>query len=386
METLPQSVSILGTRGIPARHGGFETFAEKLALYLVKRGWDVTVYCQVTGEGEVQEEEWQGVRLVKIPVIRDDALHTIIFDWRAIRQATRKPGCILTLGYNTAFLSLYCLLRRKKQIINMDGIEWKRKKWSLPVKIWFYLNEKLGALMGNALVADHPEIKNHLTSVFTRKKITMIPYGADYISHADKSLIDVYKLEEKKYALLIARPEPENSILEVVKAFSETHRGIKLVVLGGYDEAHPYQKQVMEAASVEVMFVGAIYDKEIVSALRYYARFYIHGHQVGGTNPALVEALGASCAVLAHKNKFNTWVAGKAAIFFSDVSKCSEKIKKLIEDQDLLNELKTHSENIHRSRFTWKSILGQYESLLIKYNHRCGWSGDGRYGKDKSKV
>lgn len=370
MSSSNASISILGTRGIPAQHGGFETFAEKLAFYLVQQGWNVTVYCQVTGDGPIVEEIWNDIRLVKISVPKDNAFNTIKFDWHSMRHAVREPGNILTLGYNTAFLSIYCLLRRKKQFINMDGIEWKRKKWSLPIKGWFYLNEKLGSLMGSELIADHPEIAKHLKTMFTRKKIRMIPYGADHIANADRSIIDNYHLRENNYALLIARPEPENSILEVVTAFSQHNRGIKLLVLGDYNEAeNKYHKQVRQAASDEVMFLGAIYDKSTIAALRYYCKFYIHGHQVGGTNPALVEALGAGCAVLARTNKFNSWVAADGAVYFSDVTSCSEQITVLLENQHLIDMLKANSNRIFQERFRWDTILQQYETLLLQYTY-----------------
>ena len=137
-----KSFAILGTRGIPASHGGFETFAEKLALYLVDKGWTVTVYCQETGTGSIYESIWQGVRLIHIPVKQNNALGSIIFDWRSTLHTCREKSLKLTLGYNTAvFTSLY-RLKRLQSLINMDGIEWKRKKWCVSEKIWLYFNGK----------------------------------------------------------------------------------------------------------------------------------------------------------------------------------------------------------------------------------------------------
>lgn len=358
---------ILGTRGIPAAHGGFETFAEYLALYLVKQGWRVIVYCQLDGEGAITEDVWQGVERVNIPVPQSGAKGTVIFDWIATRHAARFNDLCLTLGYNTA---VFCALLRIKQIpnvINMDGIEWKRQKWGWVAKTWFYLNELAGLWLGNHLVADHPGIKQHLQRAVNPDKITMIPYGSDVVSKGSAEPLAKYGLTSGCYGILIARPEPENSILEVVQAYSRANRGMPLVVLGNYKPDHAYQAAVQAAASDEIKFVGAIYDKAEVQALRAHARFYVHGHQVGGTNPSLVEALGAGNPVLAHANPFNQWVAADAAVYFADVDGCEQQLVRLLTDEALLSQLQASAVRHHQERFTWEHILSQYEDLLVQW-------------------
>jgi hypothetical protein len=150
-----------------------------------------------------------------------------------------------------------------------------------------------------------PSGDQHLATRVAASKITMIPYGADRIDNADSGVLAQYGLQPGGYAMVVARPEPENSTLEIIAAFSRKPRGMKLVVLGRYDPEVPYYNQVQDVASGEVMFPGAIYDKAAVSALRFHSSLYAHGHQVGGTNPSLVEAMGAGSAVLAHGNHFN---------------------------------------------------------------------------------
>ena len=223
-------LAILGIRGIPAAHGGFETFAHGLAPYLVKQGWQVTVYCQAEGSAPVAESHWQGVRLVTISVAQSGPLSTFIFDWKSILHAAKEGGLMLTLGYNTAIFCGWFRVKGIANVMNMDGIEWKRQKWSFPFKAWFYLNEKLGSWFSNHLVADHPEIKAHLTRNVAADKITVIPYGADDIQSASESVLEEFDLIPSNYAIVIARAEPENSILEIVTAFSASPRGIKLVV------------------------------------------------------------------------------------------------------------------------------------------------------------
>lgn len=359
-------IAILGTRGVPAQHGGFETFAEHLSLYLANRGWDVTVYCQEDGAGLIRQDVWRCVKRVIIPVERSGAAGTVQFDWLSIKHAaTSGHRLVLTLGYNTAS---FCMIYRRygvRNLINMDGIEWRRDKWKPHERAWLWLNERLGCWLGDHLIADHPEIANHLATRVSREKITVIPYGAVEVTSADEAAIRPYNLDVGQYAVLIARPEPENSVLEIVQGFSARRRGKKLVVLGNYDaKVNVFHQQVMAAASDEVCFLGAIYDKSVVEALRFYARFYVHGHRVGGTNPSLVEALGAGSAVLAHDNHFNRWVVGDGARYFSTSEECALRMDELFADDVLVTRMRKSSRERYLAEFTWNKILGEYERLL----------------------
>lgn len=360
-----KSLNILGIRGIPAAHGGFETFAEHFSLYLLEKGWVVTVYCQLDSDGAIYEDMWNGVNRVNIPVSQKGAFGTIIFDWKSILHAAKSNTKVLTLGYNTAIFSTVLRLKRIYNVMNMDGVEWKRDKWSFMQRVWLYVNEKLGAWLANKLIADHPDIKKHLSKFVSEDKITVIPYSAHIIKNADKSLIEQFGITADNYAIVIARPEPENSIIEIIRAFSRRKRGFNLLVLGNYtvDECD-YHKQVINAASDEVIFIGAIYDKAILNSLRYYSRLYIHGHTVGGTNPSLVEALGAGSAVLAHDNRFNRWVAGEGALFFSSESDCAAKLDLVLNDSEKLSSMRNFSKNQMLDKFTWDRVHGEYEKLL----------------------
>lgn len=362
---------VLGTRGLPATHGGFETFCENLSLYLVSEGWIVTVYCQETGSGAITESVWKGVNLVHIPIQNTGALGTILFDWKAASHALSQSGLFLTLGYNTAIFNVMQRIKGQVNIINMDGIEWKRDKWSKLAKTWFWLNERIACWIGNHLIADHPKIKAHLATRVNDVKITMIPYGAQEIMHADAGLLSSYGVEVGNYSIIIARPEPENSFFEMVSAFSQKRRNHKLLVLGNFQpETNPFHKKVIDAASDEVIFPGAIYDAPIVQALRYYSRYYLHGHRVGGTNPSLVEAMGAGCAVIAHDNDFNRWVAGPKAAYFANESDCASIFDNLLSDDATLRQMKDASRIRFNERFTWSLILREYEELLLQWYPR----------------
>lgn len=358
---------ITGIRGIPARHGGFETFAEDLSRFLIDRGWKVIVYCQETGKGGLYHSDWQGIQCIHIPVPKLGTLSSIIFDVKSIIHSIRyNNSVILTLGYNTAVFNLLYRLKGKYNVINMDGIEWKRQKWGIGAKLWLRLNEQFACWFGNHLIADHPYISDHLAGQAARKKISTIPYGAHEIIQADVSIINRYNLKKDKYAILVARAEPENSILEIVTAFSLQKYEAKLVVLGDYKpEENTYHEEVMTAAGSEVVFLGAIYDAAKVDALRFFARFYIHGHQVGGTNPSLVEALGAGNAILAHDNKFNRWVAQDGAVYFHDIASAANFIQRLFIDDIIIAKLKNAAKERFRKKFQLNQILSHYEQLLL---------------------
>ena len=365
-------LAILGTRGVPAAHGGFETFAEFLSVYLVARNWDVTVYCQTEDgeDGDIRFDEWNGVKRVTLCVRKQGALGTIFFDWRSIRHAASSgQKLILTLGYNTALFCYPYRLRGIRNLINMDGLEWKRDKWKWYERFWLWFNERAGCLLGDHLVADHPEIANHLSTRVPRGKITTIPYGANRVDVADVHCLETLGVTPGQYAVVIARPEPENSIYEIVESFSRKARGMKLVVLGKYDPiTNPFHKSVLAVASDEVIFPGAIYDKCIVEAIRFYASIYVHGHRVGGTNPSLVEALGAGSAILAHDNSFNRWVAGSGAIYFKDSDQCASFFENLSQGKIDVSALKRNSLNRFSEEFQLDDVLGRYEELLVRWS------------------
>jgi glycosyltransferase involved in cell wall biosynthesis len=354
---------ILGSRGIPNRHGGFEACAQHLAPWLVERGWEVTVYCQEAAESARHRDTWRGVILEHVPTPGAGARGSIWFDAWTTRHASAHDDLVLTLGFNTALFFPWYRLRSRRHVVNMDGIEWQRGKWPRPVRAWFYANSWIAGLAADHLIADHPEIASMLARRGLAARTTMVPYGADRIDHAPTTALDALGLTARHYGLVIARPEPENSILEIVAAWSRTRRRWPLVVLGGYQHGHPYHAAVRNAAGPDVLFPGAIYDEAVVQALRHHARLYVHGHTVGGTNPSLVEALGAGSPVLAHDNVFNRWVAGGGARYFANVDGCARALS-VLNDDAALDAMRKASHARHAEAFTWERVLPAYEAVL----------------------
>ncbi|KKB77277.1 hypothetical protein VW29_18050 [Devosia limi DSM 17137] len=360
-----RDINILGTRGIPAAHGGFETFAQHLALYLRDRGWNVTVYCQADNNAaHRREDDWNGIRRVHFGTAHGGPIGTVQFDLRCVLDVLRRPGIDLVLGYNTAILNVLQRLAGRRVLMNMDGIEWKRGKWPLPARAWFYCNEVIGSNTCSTAIADHPEIARHLARRSFRPA-EIIPYGAASVSAAPVAPLDPFGLHPSRYMLTVARMEPENSILEMVSAFSARPRGMKYLLLGALDPSKPYHRRVRAAASDEVVFAGAIYDRPIVQALRFHAYACLHGHQVGGTNPSLVEAMGAGSAIIAHDNRFNRWTAGEGQLFFTDINSCSAALGEALTNSARITVARQMARQRHQQHFRWEDVLHAYEQLLL---------------------
>jgi glycosyltransferase involved in cell wall biosynthesis len=298
----------------------------------------------------------------------------MLFDCIATLHSLVSGRLPLVLGYNTAVLSLLYRAAGRRSIMNMDGTEWRRGRWPRPVKVWYRINELLGCLLSDHLIADNPEIFRHLTTRARVRacKVSTIPYGADSIEYADPALLTRYGLASRNYALGIGRIVPENSILEIVRSWGQAGLEQTLVLLGAFaPDQNTYHRAIKEAADQKVQFLGAVYDKGLVNALRFHSRFYIHGHQVGGTNPSLVEALGAGSPIIAHDNCFNRWVAGPDAMYFRNedelIRACSELARAPAQH---LAKLSAASRARHVERFRWEDILADYHRLLLEWSNR----------------
>lgn len=365
---MTRTVRILGTHGIPANYGGFETAAENVAKYLVSRGWRVIVYCQAEGRGPIVEDEWHGIERVTIPVDLPGWRGTAKFDKLSIIHACHFRDVCLTFGYNTGIYNWRQRVRGIPNVINMDGIEWSRKRWGFAKQAILYVNERFAALYGNMLIADHPEIEKYLWTRAPKSKLTMIAYGADPVGVVPTKEVEDRRLIPGRYFTLIARPIPENSILDLVRGFTRRQRGFKLVILGKYEyKKDTYHRAVLDASNEEVVFVGPIYDPATVQALRRHCAGYLHGHTVGGTNPSLVEAMAAGNAVVAHDNPYNRWVVGDGALYFRDADAVDEAITRMIDEPALARRLGGASVERFQQHFTWEMIGKAYEDVLLKF-------------------
>lgn len=363
------SVHMLGSHGVPAAYGGFETAAEHVGLHLAAKGWDVTVHCQVEGLDTTSTDHWNDIRRVNIPEHRPGWRGTGSFDRKSVRHLLRErrdADVCLTFGYNTGALNIAHRTVGIPNVINMDGIEWSREKWGPVLKAVLLANERCAGFLGDLLIADHPVIAEYLQRHFGARRVRTITYGAPTVLEAPTGPVEELGLRPGHFGTLICRPVPENSIVEIVAAWSHRRRGIPLVILGDYDRSDDYQRKVLDTASDEIRFVGALYDQTQVSALRRHSRVYLHGHTVGGTNPSLVEALGAGNPVIAHDNRYNTWVAGDAGRYFSDTADLTDLLDRTLGDELSLRAMSGAAYARHAEEFTWPRIGAAYEEVLLE--------------------
>jgi glycosyltransferase involved in cell wall biosynthesis len=361
-----KTIAILGSRGIPAKYGGFETFAEELSRRLVGQGVNVTVYCE--SEEEKGSSSYNGVTLCHVKAPKLGPLSTLLFDLRCLWHARKAYDVVYMLGYGA---SLFCFIPRlfgTEVWINMDGVEWKRSKWSSLAKFWLRTMEGLALHIPDRIICDAEGIKKHLLSRHSKIPVcSVIPYGAPIVNGLDKhSREEGVSFFPYSYYLVVCRLEPENHVLEIVEGFSGSTTNKSLIIVGQLDSRSSYSRTLLTAAQDRrVMFMGPVYDKPKLQALRRNAFGYFHGHSVGGTNPSLLEALGCGRFILAHDNLFNREVAGEVAFFFKTV----EEIPSLIGKVESLNEEETRDRfakgmKIIASKYNWDKVTEAYLSLL----------------------
>ncbi|HEY1096602.1 MAG TPA: DUF1972 domain-containing protein [Alphaproteobacteria bacterium] len=364
---MTKQLIILGTHGIPARHGGFETFTERMALYLIKHGWQVTVMGQAD---EADETSWNDIQCIYLKKRKSGFLKyldPLLYDMAAIWHTRHMPGIILTLGYNTAIFNLLPYFLQRRQIINMDGLEWKRSKYKYwHEKLWLRLNEWVALRIADTCIADHPEIASYLLKKSPHTRIKTIAYGADIPrqSEIDIHLLDTFHVKPHEYGLIIARAEPENQIADMVHAWKNAKSPHPLLIVGKYDRQNKYQNYVLSLADDRIKFIGAIYDPKTINTLRSFTAVYLHGHQVGGTNPSLVEAMAAASPIIAHDNPFNRHTTGHHAFYFELGRDLTLKIDYLLDNRDKAKKLGHQAQEWQKNHYRWTTILNDYRQLL----------------------
>ena len=356
-------IAILGTRGIPNRYGGFEQCAEKLALAWVKTGHEVTVYCPA--EHPVKGSTWQGVRRRFIPSFegRLGPWGTLLYDFLCLKDALSADfEVVLNLGYVPA--GVFFPKRRPPLafVTNMDGLEWKRRKWSWAKRRFARLCEARAAQRSAHLVADNPGIQEHLERTYGVHNITYIPYGAEIPPPPEPTFLREFGLSPYGFYLLIARLEPENNIATILEGYLRSGVREPFLVVGGLTT--PYSRELVRrfARREGIRFCGAIYDYSKLSTLRHFARLYFHGHEVGGTNPSLLEAMAAGALIVAHDNVFNRYVLGEEGFYFSN----PEEVARIIRYHDQRLRPLFAEKNLAKIKhhYRWDKVSQAYLALF----------------------
>ena len=358
-------MAILGTRGIPARYGGFETFAEEVSSRLVERGVDVTVYCEAMDRRKIAS--YKKIKLKYVPSFSAGPLTTILFDLRCLWHARRSFDVVYMLGYGAA---LFCFIPRlwgKQVWINMDGIEWARAKWNWLAKIWFKLMEAIAMWTANRIIADAEGIRRHLESRHRyMPDCSVIPYGAPvFDGPPDPAPLKEWGLDPNGYYLVVCRLEPENHVLEIIEGFSRSSSSSLLVIVGAHLSGTIYVQRLLHINDERLRFIGTVFDQRKLQALRCHARVYFHGHSVGGTNPSLLEALGCGNIIIAHDNFFNREVAGDVGLYFKGPGDIPEILAAVDSYSPEQQRVKADAARcIIREKYDWDMIAAGYLSLI----------------------
>ena len=358
-------IALLGTRGIPARYGGFETFAEELSTRLTARGHQVTVYCRERPE----TASYRGVDLVWLPTIRHKYLDTIAHTFVSALHLTlrRGPYPIDVALYCNAANAIFTLLPRIAGIpiaLNVDGIERRRKKWNRYARAWYYCSEYLSTIFPNRFVTDAEAIRRYYREQWSADSL-FIPYGADTTLATTRDTLDRLGLEPGHYFLYVSRLEPENRALDVREAFEAVPASdMKLALIGDAPYDTEYIERVRATKDPRVVMPGAIYGTGYAE-LGTWCFAYVHATEVGGTHPALIEAMARGALVLYLDTAENREVCGDAGLPYNDREELTARMKETLAMSDAERAVYRQRALARvRERYDWDVVTSQYESLL----------------------
>ena len=357
-------LAIIGTRGVPANYGGFETFAEELGSRLAARGHEVTVYGR-RGFIDPQLGEYRGMQLVVLPAFRSKHLETVSHTLLAALHAARR-GFDVVLMCNAANAPFVRILQMAgiPVALNVDGLERKRRKWGIAGRSYYRLGECLAARLPDALITDAEVIRRYYRRAYGAAS-EMIVYGGDLEAPEDSDVLAELGLEPGEYLLYVSRFEPENNPDQVLEAYRRMKESRPLVMVGGAPYARGLTRRVAELADKRVLLPGPIYG-EGYRQLLFNCRAYIHATEVGGTHPALVEAMGAGRPVLYYDTPENREVAGDVGSRFSfgGDNSLETVIASVIDDDERLRDMGRLSKSRVEERYRWSDVADRYEEVL----------------------
>lgn len=357
-------LAILGTRGIPAHYGGFETFADQVSTRLAERGVGVTVFCPAPSPKP--NEIYRGVTLKYVQFPSLGKYSEMMWDARCFCEARRGFDIVYMLGLGGAFAAWVPRVFGAQVWVNTDGVEWRRTKFNAPQRAYLAVAEALSVFFANRVVADSAAIAAYLRRQYPGlKNVSTIAYGADIpTGEPNLHLLSEWGLRPDGYYLVVCRLEPENHVLEIVEGFEQSQSPLPLVIVGGIENPNAYVKRLLGHRSERVRFLGTVYDRERLTAIRSHARGYMHGHSVGGTNPSLLEAMACGNLVIAHDNPFNREVLGDAGVFFSAREQLSRRVHAIDWGEVQAAPLRSRAQERVRERYQWDQIAGSYLRLI----------------------
>lgn len=357
-------IAILGTRGVPNNHGGFEQFAEYFSVYLASKKHDVYVYN--SHDHPYQDKKFKGVNIIHVydPEYKIGTAGQFIYDLKCISDSRkRKFDVILQLGYTSSSIWHWLLPKNAMIFTNMDGMEWKRSKYSSPVRRFLKYAEKLAVKSSDFLISDSKGIQEYIRRKYN-KPSQFIAYGASLFHNQNDTILLKFNVEKQKYCILIARLEPENNIATIIEGYHKSKAKHDLIIFGTLNAFGSRLKSKFNKDK-RIRFLGANYNQEELNNLRFFSRYYFHGHSVGGTNPSLLEAMASKALIIANNNVFNKSILGEDAEYFSNSSDIENTLNT---DTMFANKESYANANIKKidELYSWDIINAAYENFILK--------------------
>jgi glycosyltransferase involved in cell wall biosynthesis len=352
-------IAILGIRGVPANYGGFETFAEQLGSRLAAAGHEVTVYGRdrYVSKGMTS---YRGMRLVRLPAPRSKYLETVVHSlFAAVHASFRRYDIVYVC--NSANVPAVILLRLagKRVVLNVDGLEWQRTKWSRVGRAYYRLCAWLAARLPVHVVTDARVIQEHYEHAYGRKT-SYFPYGADVETVPDGGMLAKHGLTPGRYVLYVSRLEPENNAHVVIDAYRDVATELPLVIVGDAPYAGDYIDRLHATDDDRVDFLGAVYGRGY-AILQSNAAIYIQATEVGGTHPALVEAMGHGAAIVANDVPEHREALGEAGRYYAGTAGLRDLLQALLDDPTAARRLGEAAQTRARERYSWDAIARDYE-------------------------
>jgi glycosyltransferase involved in cell wall biosynthesis len=355
-------VAMVGTRGVPARYGGFETAIEEIGQRLVQRGHRITVYCRDAGDGTDKPSEHLGMELVHLPAMRKRSLETLSHTGLSVAHLLRhRPdAAILFNAANAPYLPAF-RAAGVPVATHVDGLEWKRAKWGKGGQNYYRAVERLAVKLSDALIADAVGIQAYYRQKFDADTV-YLAYGAPLLAEGNANKLGQLDLTPQGYHLVVARFEPENHVHLIVDGFVRSGSRLPLIVVGSAPYSNRYTSAVHALADARVRFVGGIWDQDLLDQLYANALVYWHGHSVGGTNPSLLRAIGSGTATNAFDVSFNREVLEHAGRYFSD----PQDVAGLVADAERPDSdvaARGEQARLIAHRYNWDLVTDGYEEL-----------------------
>jgi len=359
-------IAILGIRGIPAKYGGFETNAEITARMLAEKGHDVTVYCR--GKKAGRPSEWQGVKLVYLRSIEKKSLSTITHSALSAIHSIFKGYDVIHL-YNVGNSCLLPIFRLfgKKVVISVDGVEWRRKKFSAFGSLFMRTSERFAVWFSNRIIVDSRKVGEYYLEHY-RANSTYIPYGSNIPAEpVSTGILDNLGLSPKKYLLFVGRFIPEKGVDKLLETYTKIHTDMPLVVVGDNPYDRGYVERLKSMAPPNAVFPGAIYGDPIIEL---YANSYlfVSPSELEGTSPALLEAMGAGTCVVVNGIPEQLETIGDAGVHYkyNDLDDLANKLQEIIDNPELRDEYGSKARKRVAECYRWDVVFNEYEKLLIE--------------------